>query len=96
MSTLFYFLFACSTKTSQIEAFQGKDQWKLPSAETPNEHIDESCSWVMVSENYKTNLLVLTLNQTSRDFHKSLYYCCPNKNEKDPNPTCYQANWKKR
>ncbi len=49
------------------------------------------CGWVAVDETVRTRLFGLTLKQDSRQFERSLFYCCPGAT--DPDPRCYQTDW---
>ena len=51
----------------------------------------QGCGWVTVDEEFATGILMLKFGATSRQYNKSLYYCCPGAN--NPEPICYQSQW---
>jgi len=75
----------CTTHTSKVENFDLKTADFTP----PVEQV--GCGWTIVDESLETKFLMLDLGKTTRQYNKSLYYCCPGKS--NPEPICYQSQW---
>jgi len=61
------------------------------STNTANSPMDNHCGWVSVSEEETITFLGATLSVENRQFHESLFYCCPG--EEGKAPVCYETRW---
>ena len=85
MLILMTFALGCTAHKSKMNTFKlDIEPFAAPAPQT-------GCGWVTVDETYSTKFLGLKLGSTSRQYNKSLYYCCPG--ESQPEPICYQTQW---
>ena len=85
---LVFLTVGCSTHKSKLK----NHKLDTPPYELPSQQ--SGCGWVTVDETMSTKFLMLNLGTTSRQYNKSLYYCCPG--ESKPEPICYQTQWVKK
>ena len=76
---------SCTTHKSKIS------NHKLEAAPHEVPVQQAGCGWVTVDESLSAKFLMLKLGGTTRQYNKSLYYCCPG--HRNPEPICYQTQW---
>ena len=76
---------ACTSHNSKIDNFKvNQGEFTVPVQQ-------EGCGWILVDETFATQFLGFKMGATSRQYNKSLYYCCPG--DSNPEPICYQSQW---